>query len=55
MTNLDTHNTGSQLAALRSAARHSAHVHHAKTMLVASSLAAMTVIAVAATLLIQIF
>ena len=55
MANLDIHNSGLQLAALRRAARHSAHVHHAKIMLIASSLAAMTVIAVAGTLLTQIF
>lgn len=53
MSNLYSHGSDLQLAELRRAARRSTHVHHAQTMLVAASLAAMGVIIVAATLLTQ--
>lgn len=54
MSNLYTHGPDLQLADLRRQARRSTHVHHAQTMLVAASLAALGVIVVAATFLTQL-
>jgi hypothetical protein len=52
MANLEVH--GPDLRSIKRAARHSAHVHRAQTMLAAAGLAAMGVVLVAATLLTQI-
>ncbi|MHA6298525.1 hypothetical protein [Devosia sp. CAU 1758] len=51
MANLDAEQFGTDLAAVRRAVRRSAHSEHLRTMLLAATLSAFGVIAVAATLL----
>lgn len=50
MANLDTHDT-TGLAAAHRRARRAGHIHHAQLMLLAAGLAAMGIVAVAATMM----
>jgi hypothetical protein len=51
MANLDTEQFGTDIAAVRRAVRRSAHSEHMRTMLMAATLSAFGMVAVAATLL----
>jgi hypothetical protein len=54
MANLDTHSLPEDLSALRSQLRRSAHVQHAKRMMLAAGLSAFGMVAIAAAFLTRI-
>jgi len=54
MTNIDSRETRHMLTMARRNARSDGHLHHAQTMLMAAGLAALTIVAVAAAMMVSL-